>query len=132
MSEYWDIRCETCELDMYTSLKNGDHALRVLWDNRVALILIYQQSFNRIRVLADMEHIDMEWLATHNDHDVRVVSEHGYYDDDCGKLDTCSCGCRVWCRLKQNHDGPHGCIHLANGTRPHADANNGALLPPSR
>lgn len=129
MSEYWDLHCETCDSRFGVDVKSGNDALRVLWDNRLALISIHRQSYGRVDICVDYNiSVDHDWLQQHVDHDVRVKSEYGYYDTDCGEIDACSCGTRGWCRLKMNHDGQHGCIHMLLGTGPHAEMDNQTTL----
>lgn len=130
MSEYWDLHCETCDLDLHANAKSGDRDLRALWDNRSALVAIHKNSC-MVNIIVDGNWISMEWFEAHGDHDVRVMSEYGYCDSDCGEHAKCSCGSYGWCRLKPKHDGPHGCAHLALGTGPHA-AVTLTTLPPSR
>ncbi len=123
MSEYWDLHCETCDSRFGVDAKSGNDALRVLWDNRLVLISIHGQSCGRVSICVDYNNsVDFDWLQQHADHDVRVKSEYGYYDTDCGDIAACSCGLSSWCRREMNHEGHHGCANFVRGDGPHAPA----------
>jgi hypothetical protein len=119
MSNYWDIRCMTCSgpggrVEAQLNLNHGA-------DRLVPLLKCQAEAAALVRKLDAATSSSGSWLdvacelppwvnfmASHEGHELKVFSEYGYAHDQCDRdVDCGECGHTHHCALPSGHEGAH-------------------------
>lgn len=85
MSNYWRLRCMTCNEDIGATWNHGDEWVKRLArrhkeiSSAFALLAgdLSDDCDLEIEIKAHYEHLNLEWLLSHRDHDIRAADEYG-------------------------------------------------------
>lgn len=84
MSNYWRLRCLTCNEDGGTTWNHGGEWVKKLARRHkeisaacAMLADVRDECDLEIEVRAQYEYLNLEWLQAHRDHDVRAADEYG-------------------------------------------------------
>lgn len=111
MSNHWDLRCTTCDVDCDLDWNHGGQAIQEL----IPLLPSLRAARSALRIVDDHAYATqlpwgvIDFADRHYDHDLIAVDEYGSLFGECARRYSCPC-CRhgQTCTKPRDHEGDCG------------------------